>query len=271
VLGLGSSLISSSPTMAWAPTDVSRPPSLWFRNNTGIVSDEAGDGTAYSPDRTSELGNLSDEDKISDWIGHASTNLSFNQETDADKPRFETDAADLGSLAFPNAAKFMNLIATGGSAETVNFGNNFTILVRCKVTNLSGARAILGHDDQEFLRFGSTAGNLNNTIRFRIDNTALDFTEASNTFSTSEYVSIIITRDGSNEMAVFVNSATYSSASGQEWGVTGESLSGTLSISNLGSQSNDSTNFQGFISDLIVWPTNISAAERILAFNYVRK
>tara|TARA_R100001163_G_C5022448_1_gene164903 strand:- start:46 stop:855 length:810 start_codon:yes stop_codon:yes gene_type:complete len=269
MLGLGNSLISSSPNMSWAPTDVLRPPSLWFRNNTGIVSDEAGDGSSHS--HTSELGNLADEDKISDWIGHASTNLAFNQETPADKPRFETDAADFGSLAFPNAAKFMNLIAIGGGAETVDLANNFTILVRCKVTDLSSARAILGDTDQEFLRFGSTAGNLNNTIRLRIDNTALDFTEASNTFSTSEYVSIIITRDGSNEIAVFVNSATYTSTSGQEWGVTGESLNGTLSISNLGSQSNDNTNFQGFISDLIVWPTNISAAERILAFDYVRK
>ena len=271
MLGLGNSLISSSPTMTWAPTDIARNPALWFRNNTGIVSNEAGDGTSYGTHRTSELGNLSDEDKINNWIGHASTNLSFNQETSADKPRFETDTADFGSLAFPNAAKFMNLIATGGSAETVDLGNNFTILVRCKVTDLTGTRAILGHNDQEFLRFGSTAGNLNNTIRLRIDNTALDFTEASNTFSTSEYVSIIVTRDGSDEIGVFVNSATYNSESGQEWGITGESLSGTLSISNLGCQSDDGTNFQGFISDLIVWPIELSAAERILAFNYVRK
>ena len=271
MLGLGSSLISTSATTEWAPTDVTRSPVLWFRNNTGIVSNEAGDGTSYGTHRTSELGNLSDEDKINNWIGHASTNLSFNQEVSADKPRFETDTADFGSLAFPNAAKFMNLIATGGSAEQVDLANNFTILVRCKVTDLSGARAILGHDNQEFLRFGSTAGNLNNTIRLRINNTALDLTEASNTFSTSEYVSIIVTRDALDEIGVFVNSATYTTASGQEWGVTGEELDGTLTISNLGCQADDGTNFQGFISDLIVWPIELSAAERILAFNYVRK
>lgn len=271
MLGLGSSLISTSAITEWSPTDIIRPPVLWFRNNTGIVSNEAGDGTNYDTHRTSELGNLSDEDKINNWIGRGDTNLTFNQEVSADKPRFETDAADLGSLAFPNAAKFMNLIATGGSAEQVDLANNFTILVRCKVTDLSGTRAILGHNDQEFLRFGSTAGNLNNTIRLRIDNTALDFTEASNTFSTSEYVNIIITRDGLDEIGVFVNSATYNSESGQEWGITGESLGGTLSISNLGCQSDDGTNFQGFISDLVVWPATISTAQRIQAFNYVRK
>ena len=277
MLGLGSSLSSTSATTSWAPSDAARYPALWFRNNQGIVSDESGDGTSYSPVRTSELGNLSDEDKINEWVGVGNTGKTFHQETAADKPRFETDAADFGSLAFPSAAKFMNLVDAEGSATNINLTGAFTILVRCKPTDFTNSNAILGSNDEEFLRFGAGSGNLDDSIRLKIDNNAVSFTESSNTFSTSEYVTLIVTRNTSNQCNVFVYSNTYkTTASGTAWGTANQQPGGsatllTKTINNLGCDDDDATNFTGFISDLVVWELELTAAERALAFAYVHK
>tara|TARA_R100001591_G_scaffold117556_1_gene137281 strand:- start:273 stop:1088 length:816 start_codon:yes stop_codon:yes gene_type:complete len=270
VLGLAIS-IPSSNVFDWSPDDHERPPTLWFRNNHGIISSEGGDGVSYSPDRSSELGNLSDEDKIKQWTGQGSTALNFRQTTAADMPRFETDAADFGSLAFPNAAKYMDLFEDGGSGSTARFSAQFTILVRCKVTDLSAARTVLGDDDEEFIRFGGGSGQLTNTIRMKINNNAVNFTNGSGNFRTDEYTNFIITRDESNLCKLFVYSSSISSnEQGTEWG--GETTqAGEISISNLGSSDDDTNNFQGFISDVIVWASELSNEERELAFNYVRK
>jgi hypothetical protein len=271
MLGLGTGITYGNAIGGWSPESVARPPTLWFRRNSGIISSESGDGTSYSPVRSSEIGNLSDEDKIEQWTGQGGTALNFRQETPADMPRFETDAADLGALAFPQASKFMDLIEAGGSGTTANFTGQFTMLVHCRPTDLSTTRALLADSDTEFLRFGGGAGSFENTIRMKIDNNAVNFTNSGANFTTTEYVSIMVIRDENNLCKLYVYSNTHSSvASGLEWG--GETTqAGTVSISNLGCQADDSTNFQGFIATVVVWAAALEAEDRTFAFEYARQ
>jgi hypothetical protein len=271
MLGLGTGITYGNAIGGWSPESVARPPTLWFRRNSGIISSESTDGTSYSPSRTSELGNLSDEDKITEWQGQGGTTVNFQQTTAADMPRFETDAADLGALAFPQASKFMDLIEAGGSGTTANFTGQFTMLVHCRPTDLSTTRALLADSDTEFLRFGGGAGSFENTIRMKIDNNAVNFTNSGANFTTTEYVSIMVIRDENNLCKLYVYSNTHSSvASGLEWG--GETTqAGTVSISNLGCQADDSTNFQGFIATVVVWAAALEAEDRTFAFEYARQ
>ena len=274
MLGLNSSLISASSISAWSPNDVARPPELWFEKNTNIIAQFSDDGTEYSPTTTGA--DLNDLDRILRWNGKGSTNKAFHQEVSNDMPRYEADGADAGTLNFASAAKFMNLVegvADGTTAETVDFANEFSVLVRCKPANFDVARALLGQtaSANEFIRFGAGASNMDDSIRMKIDNNTVDFTDSgSNTFSTSEYVTLLIIRDSSNVCKMYVYSNTYkSTASGTQWGGA-TTQSGTATFDNLGCTTDDSANFEGYISHVIAWSAELSEKERELAINYVK-
>lgn len=274
MLGLNSSLISSSSMSTWSPNDVFRSPELWFEKNTNMTAFANTDGTEYSPEVSTP--NLTDGDRVIRWNGKGNSLKDFLQETSDDMPRYEADGADAGTLHFANAAKFMNLMegGSGGSTpETVDFTGQFTILIRCKPTDLGNTKGLLGQtaSANEFIRFGAGSSNLDDSVRMKIDGNTVDFTDSgSNTFSTSEYVTLLIIRDSSNVCKMYVYSNTYkSTASGTQWGAA-TTQSGTATFDNLGCTADDTTKFEGYISHVIAWPLDLTAEERTLAINYVQ-
>lgn len=270
MLGLGNSLISSNSPIAWSPKDVGTL-QMWFKAFDGIFAQfNAGGDTEYNPLTTGS--DLEDDDRIVRWVGRPDSRMDFYQEGSNDMPRYEIAQGVEGSLHFPNAAKFMNLVETGTTTATVvNLSSAFTILIRCQPTSLAVARGILGQTGSgaEFIRFGAGASNLNNAVRMKIDGTAVDFTDTgSNTFPTNEFTNLLIERNSSNVCKMYVYSNSYkAAASGTEWGAE-TTKSGTATFDNLGCQDDDNTNFQGYISDVIVWSSQLTAEERELAFKY---
>lgn len=270
MLGLGNSLISSSSPIAWSPKDVGTL-QMWFKAFDGIFAQfNAGGDTEYNPLTTGS--NLEDDDRVTRWVGRPDSRLDFYQEGSNDMPRYEIAQGVEGSLHFPNAAKFMNLVETGTTTPTfVALPSAFTVLIRCQPTSLTTARGILGQtsSETEFIRFGAGASNLDDSVRMKIDNTAIDFTGGgSDVFPTNEFTNLLIERSSSNVCKMYVYSNTYKdSASGTEWG-NESTKSGTATFDNLGCQDDDSTNFQGYISDVIIWSSQLTAEERELAFKY---
>ena len=270
-LGLGSGLTTGT-MLSWSPTDTTGL-SLWFKKRLGIFVkfNDGGDET-YSPLRSFGEGNVEDSDRIIRWVGNGGTDKDFYQATSDDMPRAEISQAHEGSLFFASAAKFMNLVEAGSTTgTTVALSGAFTVLVRLQPTDLSASRGILGQTGvtTEFVRFGAGASNLDDSVRMKIDNNTVDFTDSgSNTFPTNEYTNLLIERDSSNVCKMYVYSNSYkSTASGTQWGGA-TTQSGTATFDNLGCTDDDTTKFQGYISDLIVWSSQLTAEERELAFKY---
>ena len=182
-LGLGSGL-NTGAMLSWSPPDAAGL-SLWFKKRQGILAkfNDGGDET-YSPLRTfgSEVDAIEDSDRIVRWVGNGGTDKDFYQEETDDMPRVEITANHDGSLLFGNAAeKFMNLVEAGSDSDTtLALSGAFTILVRLNPLNLTAARGILGQSGvtTEFIRFGAGASNLDNSVRMKIDNNIIDFTDS---------------------------------------------------------------------------------------------
>ncbi len=271
-LGLGAS-ITSGGYVPFSPDNISNM-LLWFQSNSSSVSNLltakfSDDGTEYSPVRTD--GNLTDGDRIQRWGGQGSTAFDFFINVAVDMPRFEADAGE--GLSFP-AGKYMDLVEAGSTTDdTIDLTGAFTVFIRCKPTNFDTSRALLGQtaSAQEFIRLGASGAlGINKSVRLKIDNNNVDFSESTNTIATDEYISILIERDSSNVCKMYVYSDTYkATASGTQWGGA-TTQSGTATFDNLSSTEDDSQNFVGFISHVIVYSKQITAAERTELFSYVK-
>jgi hypothetical protein len=272
MLGLGNSIVSGG-YVPFSPDDISNI-LLWFQSNSNLTSNLLtakfnSANVEYDPVRTD--GNLTDGDRIQRWGGQGGTAFDFFINVSTDMPRFEADAGE--GLSFP-AGKYMDLVEAGTTTDdTIDFTGAFTVFIRCKPTNLDTSRALLGQSAsaQEFIRIGASgAAGMNKSVRLKIDNNNVDFTESTNTISTSEYISILIERDSSNVCKMYVYSDTYkATASGTQWGGA-TTQSGTATFDNLSSTEDDTQNFVGFISHVIVYSKQITAAERTELFSYVK-
>ena len=254
MLGLGSSLTSN--TYSWGPGSVPNL-TLWLAVNKHIEANQDNSNASLSPVHSSNLGTMDDLDQINKWGAHGNTTINAVQTTQADKPRWEADAADFGGAKFVNAADFLDLSAQ------INCSGAFTMVVRMKPTDLSGARAVLGHLNTEFFQI-----NNNKVMRVKVDNNIVDFEEVSDTLSTTAYTTVIITRNSSAQWNAYVKGGGY--ATETQWGTANQSQAGTFTMSNVGCRSDDVSNFVGFMKDVLVYNgTALSSAERALMFDYI--
>ena len=252
-LGLGA---STSGYVSWSPSTVSNL-TLWLAVNKNIQADQDNSNASLSPVHSSNLGTMDDLDQINKWSGFGGTTLNAVQTTQEDKPRWEADAADFGGVKFVNAADFLNLTAQ------INCNGAFTMVARIKPTDLSGARAVLGHLNTEFFQL-----NHNKLIRVKVDNNIIDFEETSNTISTTAYTTIIITRNSSAQWNAYVKGGGY--ATETQWGTANQAQAGTFTISNVGCRNDDVSNFLGFIKDVLIYNgTALSSAERAEMYDYI--
>lgn len=257
MLGLGNSVISGSYS-AWSPTEISGL-SLWLKANTNITSDENDAGGSI--DHSTANGDMVDSDRINAWNGVSPTTINAVQTTSADKPRWESDIADLGGLNFKANAKFMTL------SSNVTLSGVFTIVLHIRPTDLTSTKTIISLDDNEFFQFNS-----NKLIRLKVDNNTIDFEEGSDTIPTDSYVTLILTRDGSDQWNLFVKGDSVYTTE-QNWGDADQTVTGgdgVFTVSNLGARDPESNNFNGFIKDFIIYNgTALNSAERAEVYSYL--
>ena len=260
MLVLTNSLLSSLVVSEWTPKSPTNL-AVWLKFNTNITADEANGGTTtYDPVRSTEAGNLTDGDRINAWNAFGATSVNAAQTTSADKPRWETDSADLGALAFPASIKYMNFSAD----TTIDADTDFSIVMRARLENNDGA--LLGSSDTEFIRFVD-----NKTIRININNTQINLAEASDTIATDgTYYTFIFSRTNgaTGDINAYVNGGGYSD---KDWDAA-ENATNTNNfvINNLGSKADDSGNLQGFIKDVIVYNgTALTASDKAELYTYL--
>ena len=267
MLGLGNSISSNSYPGGWLPSEITNM-SLWLQFNTDIRADQDNGGEeaeTYDPVHSTTDGTMVDEDRINYW-GDQHGASHAQQSTYADKPLWETDAADLGGLNFPDGGKYMNLART----ITISANTDFTVAIRFRATDTS-VNAFLGSSDQEFLRLQTNA-----KIRLKVNNlTNNNFTPASGTLATDTYYTLILTRSNGSTgtLNLYIKGGSFTTATGVEWTpLSGEGTrpEGDITIENLGCQADDSNGWRGFFKDVLIYDgTAVTSAERKLLFDYI--
>ena len=233
----------------------------WWRLLTGLTSDEDSEGESQSASSSNgAVGTLSDGDKINAWNGHDGTDKNFVQTTSADKPTY--DNTEKTACAF-SGSQFLDIDSDMGIASD----SDFAIVVRFKCTNLDATRAIMGHDSNNVVSLIN-----NKTIRAEIAGTARQFAEATNTLALDQYYILTLVRKD-DALSAYIKGGAYTTE--ETWGSEIASASGALTISNLGASSDDTNNFIGFITDVIVYTTNDGglsrASNRTALYNAIEK
>jgi hypothetical protein len=255
MLGLGNSIISGSYS-SWSPEDVDNL-TLWLGVNTNILADQDNSNNTIS--HSSNAGNMQDDDQINRWGASGSTTIDAIQTTQADKPRWETDASDLGGVNFKAALKFMDL------DTQINCTGACSFAIRLKPTNFNAVRTIIGSTNTEFIHLGEDGAQ----IRLKVDNNQINFTHATEAIPTNKYTLITITRNSSNQWNAYVR-IFGGGQTEKQWGTADQVQAGTFTVTNLGCKANDSANFDGFMKDVLIYNgTALSSAERAELYNYI--
>jgi len=241
MLGIGNSLVTGG-VLTWTPKSLANL-TLWLAFNQNITADQ--DSSSGSVSHSTTDGDMADGDKINAWNAFGGTSINAVQTTEADKPLWETDAADVGGVNFANNAKIMDL-----STDVVLDANtDFTIAVRFKCIDFSKG-GLMGSADTEFLRL-----NNNTTLRLKINDTNRDFALASDNMATDEYFTIVIVRsDGSTgNINVYVRgNESLTTEAGIQMG-SQLADAGEITIGFLGVTHDEGGNFKGFFKDVLIW------------------
>jgi len=237
---------------------------LWLPYNTGITSDQ--DNTVDSPvshDHSTAAGNMADEDRINAWNDASGNAVHAEQDTYADKPLWETDAADIGGCNF-TGTKFFDLART----ITIPANTDFTMIMRLKSTLASLPHGLLGStDDQEFLRIHTTS-----KFRLKVNNQNHNFTSPSGTLANDTYYTIILTRSNGSTgtFNFYIKGGSYTTDTGVEWTGGGARPDGPITIVNVGCQDDDSNPFRGVLKDVLIYNgTAVTSDERKQLFDYI--
>ena len=260
MLGLGNSISASDYSGSWTPASLSNL-TLWLAFNQNITADQ--NAAAGSVSHSTAAGNMADGDRINAWNAFGDTSINAVQATQADKPFWETDTADIGGVRFPGT-KFLEL-----SADVVLDANtDFTIAVRLKTINFDAGRGIMGSATNEFIRVTNTT-----TFRMKINNVNRDFALASGNMVTDEYFTLIIVRsDGSTgNLNVFIRGDESLDGTATGTQVGGEIADPTeITISDIAVTNDEAGNFAGFFKDVIIWDGSAaSSGDRKEIFDYI--
>jgi len=263
MLGLGNSMATGGAPSEWTPESLSNL-QLWLKFNQNITSDQDASGSSHT--HSTAAGNMGDRDKINAWNAFGSTSLNLTQTTQAYKPLWEADAADVGGIYFAGS-KVMEI----SSDVVFDENTDFTIAMRFKAVGLSGSaynKAFMGSAASEFIRI-----NDNTEFRMKINNTTRDFTLASGTMAADEYYTLIVVRsdDSTGNLNMFIrgNESLDGTATGTQVGSELQDT-GEITIEAIGGYEDDSGQSDMFIKDLLIWDgTAASSGDRKEIFDYI--
>ena len=261
MLGLGSSLSTGSGIDMFDPSSIDNLV-LWLKVNANITADE--DSSSGSISHSSNAGNMGDEDKINAWNAFGGTSINAVQTTTADKPLWETDAADFGGV-YSGGTKHFDL-----SSDIVFDANtDFTIAIRVRPTDFS-SRCLMGSADTEFIRINS-----NTVIRMKVNSTNRDFTLGSSNLADDKYITILMVRsDGSTgNINIYIRGEDSGYFDGTAAGTAfGSELqdAGEITVSNLMADKDGSDEYYGYMKDAIIYDgTAVDSTQREQLFDYL--
>ena len=239
---------------------------VWLKRNTNITADE--NSAAGSVTHSTSAGNMAESDRVNAWNAFTGTSINAVQTTSVDKPRFEfADPNDLGALNFKAGLKYMDLSANIDIAANTDF----TLALRFKAAAFN--TMLIGHDANEFIKIID-----GDTIRVKTNGTTSDLdTTSGKLLSNEKYVTMIIVRSGGSDgdIDIFMRGTDLgyfdANAEGTAWASTVQDAE-EIVFSNLGSSADDTQNFRGFISDLIVLDgTAVTAQQRAQIYDYIEE
>ena len=263
MLGLGNSMTGGAALgeAAFTPESISNI-AIWLKSSTNVESDENSNGSvSYSPVHTVALGNISDNDRISSWKAAGSTSINAAQTSGPDKPRWDATEEE---IKFPNNAKHMDL------SDTIEIPANtdFTVVIRFKTIVTPSSHGLMGHSTNEFISVEDA-----DTIRFKSDGTTSDFDGG--TMATDKYQTLIIVRsDGATgNVNMFMRGTDSGYFDGTATGTAfGDEIQDTeqIDISSLGSKKDTTAEYNGYISDFIVYNgTAVTSGQREQLYDYI--
>ena len=258
-LGLGITFYKLSDHNTWqfSPCQI-RGLWTWLAAGRNITADT--DSSGSSIDHDSEDAEMADQDHINAWNDMVNT-VNAVQTTHADKPEWDTATADVGGMNMSDGARYMDLSAN----IAINASQDFSIMMRAKVTDFGAVRGLLGHNSNNLLKVQNAQ-----SIRVIIGGSGTSTWTDSQELADDTYYIFTLTRaDGATG-----NLKMYVKAEGEDeidWD-SGESHTDAdaFTISNLGAAGDDANNFQGYIKDVLVYKdVALSAQEREQLYAYI--
>ena len=260
MLGLGNSMATGGAPSALIPSDI---PGLdvWFQVNKGIVGNSGG---------ASDDGDMADGEDINSWADQSGNDRHASQSSNASKkPHWETDAADFGGLKWHDdtADTHMTLAtAVGGNTDHIEANEDFTIMIRVKITAFDTVNALIGSASSEVIKWNS-----NKKVTTIIGGAgASSFEESSDTLATDAYYIHTLTRsDGATGNLTYrVHGGSYNDKSWDS--AESHTDADAFTLDNIGCASDGVLPVEGVFKDVIVWKgTALSDSQRADMYSYI--
>ncbi len=211
---------------------------------------------------STDASNMVDGEDVNSWADQSGNGINAAQTTAADKPHWETGAADIGGLKFDD--QFLDL----SSDITIPANQDFTIMVRAKITDFTGGVALIG--TAAFQDVVKWTGNKRGSVI--IGGTGANTFEETGglVLATDKYYIHTITRsNGSNgDLTYHIHGDTYDNKNWDD--DAGRSDPDAFTLGNIGAAEDDNKNLAGFIKDVIVWKgTALSTQQRNDMYSYI--
>jgi|6_EtaG_2_1085325.scaffolds.fasta_scaffold28243_3 hypothetical protein len=258
MLGLGSSLVTGGGVQGLIPSEISGL-ELHLKVNTGIVGNAGG---------ASADGDMADGEDINSWADQSGRARHASQASAAKKPHWETDAADFGGLKWTDdtADPYMDLAQYSSADLVISANEDFTIMIRVKLTDFSTVMALIGDDGNDVIKWAS-----NKLVKTLIGGTgAKSWEEASDVLATDTYYIHTLTRsdDATGNLTYHVHGGSYSDKSWDSSETHTDADEFTLS--NIGSSSDGNLPAEGVFKDVIVWKgTALTSSQRADMYSYI--
>ena len=262
-LGLGNSLTGKDVkkySSSLIPSDLSGL-DVWFKVNTGIVANSG---------NSTDAGNMADGEDINSWADQSGNGRHATQTVASKKPHWETDAADFGGLKWPDdtADTHMNMDSfVGGDTDKIAANEDFTIMIRAKMTAFNSVNALIGSASKEVIKWNN---NKKVTVIIGANNPSHQFEESSDTLATDTYYIHTLTRSNgaTGNLEYRVHGGSYDDKSWDS--VEDYEDADAFAINNIGCAADNILPAEGVFKDVLVWKGKaLSDSERAAMYTYI--
>lgn len=256
VIRLGQSLVDGG---AFPPPPPTANALLFLKRNTHMYSGFDSVCATVTPPTSSDASTIGVDSPLTKWEDYNGSGVYAEQTSCIDCPQYQYG---YGYAAF-DATRYFNI------NTPVTLTGEFTIYVKATFAATAG-KALIGGDVSNFWRITNVS-----SFRLRIDGVPNnDFTEATDTISTggvdSDMYICVLSRDASGYLSMFVHGGVKDNAyNDKAWGSTTNQDTDTMTISNVGAKEDDVQNFDGWMSDVLIYDTQHDASERAIIYNYL--
>ena len=260
-LGVGIGKKTSVVQTAVSPSDISGL-DVWFKVNTGITA---------ASGNTSDAGNMQDGEDINSWDDQSGNDRNASQTTTSRKPHWETDSADFGGLVWPDdtADTHLNMATNvGGNTDNIEASEDFTIMIRVKLTDFSTAMGLIGSAAKEVIKWTSPTRV---GVFIGGNNPIIEFEEGEAELATDTYYIHTLTRkDGSTgNLTYHIHGGSYSDKFWNNDASTRRD-SDAFTLNNIGCAANAALPTEGVFKDVLVWKgTALSDSQRSDMYTYI--